>query len=238
MLSAHPNDPPRLPQRLSGIFFRPRATMRAAVSSRAWAGVWLLGLIVWAACGTALLSTAVGQQALVDERVRVVEGFGGDVTDAQYAAWQARPPVAVYLTSGARWWLLPPVTLAVAAGLVGLARRAGAPAPFAAALAVVTHANVVLVAQQVAMTPLHYLRESLTGVSNVAALLPMVEEGSAPALWLGAIDLVGVWWLWLLATGVGVMTGRPARASFGWLLAAYAAIAAVGAVVVGLSGGS
>ena len=238
MLSANLNDPLTLPQRLSGVFLRPRATMTAAVSRRAWAGVWVVGLVVWAGCATALLRTEVGQQALVDERVRVVEGFGGDVTDETYAAWQADPPLATYLTSGGRWWLLPPVTLVVAVGLAALARRGGATVPFAAALAVVTHANVVLVAQQVVLTPLHYLRESLTGVSNVAALLPMVEEGTAAALWLGAIDLAGVWWLWLLATGVGVMTGRPARASFGWLLAAYAAIAAAGAVVVGLSGGS
>ena len=36
-------------------------------------GTWAFILIVWAVCGWWLLSTDIGQQALVDERVRVIE---------------------------------------------------------------------------------------------------------------------------------------------------------------------
>lgn len=229
---------PALPRRLAGMVVGPTQTLTAAIAHGAWATVWLAGLLLWAGAAGALLSTPVGQQALVDERVRVVEAFGGEVDDATYEAWQAQPPVLTYLTSGGRVWLLPPVTLAVALGLLGAARRHGARVSFRQMLAVVTHANVVLVLQQLAATPLHYGRESLTGASNVAALVPMVEEGTALALWLGSVDLFGLWWLWLLAVGLGLVTARPSRGWFLRLVAAYFVLAAVAALVVGLTGGS
>jgi len=229
---------PAPPRRVLGMLVRPAATLTAAIAHGAWATVWLSGLLLWAAAATALLSTPVGQQALVDERVRVVEAFGGEVDDATYAAWQAQPPVLVYLTSGGRVWLLPPVTLAVAAGLLAAARRYGARVSYRQMLAVVTHASVVLVLQQLLAAPLHYGRESLTGAWNLAALLPMVEEGTALALWLGSVDVFGLWWLWLLAVGLGLVTGRSSRGWFVRLVAAYFAIAALAALVVGLTGGS
>lgn len=228
---------PTLPSRLAGMVTRPRATLTAAVAHRAWAAVWVAGLALWAASGAWVVATDVGRQALVDERVRVVEAFGGDVDDAAYAALQDRPPVLAYLTSGGRVWLLPPVTLAVAGGLVGLLRWRAARGHFSQLLAVVTHANVALVVQQLLSSPLHYGRESLTSVSNLAALLPMIEEGTALAHWLGSVDVFGLWWLWLLALGLGIVAGRPARAFLGWLIAAYAGVAAVAALAVGLSGG-
>ena len=227
-----------VPSRFAGMVTRPGATLATAIAHRAWAGMWLAGLLLWAAAGAWLLSTPVGQQALVDERVRVIEVFGGQVTDAEYEVWQARPPLLTYLTSGGRPWLLPPVTLIVAGGLLALARSRGAGGSFAQMLAIVTHANVVLVVQQLLTTPLHYGRESLTSVSNLAALLPMVEEGTPLALWLGTIDVFGLWWLWLLALGLGIVSARPARGFFGWLIAAYAIVAALGALAVGLSGGA
>ena len=47
-------------------------------------------LLAVAVCGGLLLSTPVGRQALVDERVRVIEALGGRVDDAAYAALQAQ----------------------------------------------------------------------------------------------------------------------------------------------------
>lgn len=226
-----------VPVRFAAMLTRPRATLAAATAHRAWVGIWVAGLLVWAAAGGLLLSTPVGQQALVDERVRVIEAFGGEVTDPAYEALQARPPLVAYLTSGGRLWLLPPVTLAVAVGLLALVRARGDGGSFAQMLTIVAHANVVLVVQQLTATPLHYARESLTSISNLAALLPMVEEGTPLALWLGTIDLFGLWWLWLLALGLDLVAGRPARGFFGWLAAAYAVVATIGALAVGLSGG-
>jgi hypothetical protein len=102
--------------RVAGVLFRPRVTMAEICARPTWAPGWLLMLVVWAACGTWLISTPVGQQALVDERVRIVEAFGGTLDEAEYASLLARPPWQMYFTSGGRLLLTPPVTLLVAGG--------------------------------------------------------------------------------------------------------------------------
>ena len=76
--------------------------MDEVVRHPAFITTWVLVLLAVAVCGGLLLSTEVGRQALVDERVRVTEALGGRVDDAEYARLQADPPLLVYLTSGGR----------------------------------------------------------------------------------------------------------------------------------------
>src|SRR5687767_275637 len=101
-------------RRVVGVIVRPRLTMAALVAKPAWLDTWLLILAVFAGCGAWLLSSDIGQQALVDERVRVIEAFGGSVDDAAYSALQANPPWWVYFTSAGRLLLTPEVTLLAA----------------------------------------------------------------------------------------------------------------------------
>lgn len=225
-------------RRVSGVLWQPRVTMAAVVQHPTFITAWIVVLLVVAACGAALLSTRVGRQALVDERVRVVEALGGRVDDAAYGALQADPPTLVYLTSGGRLLLTPPITLFVALGLVVLARANGARVRYVVALAIAVHASVVLALQQVVATPLHYVRESLTSPTNIAGLMPMLEEGSWPARLLGSVDVFGLWWMWVLAIGLAVATGMPARRYFWKLLVVYVGIAAVVATVFAVLGGS
>src|SRR5688572_32042499 len=109
-------------RRVTGVLMHPRATMAEVVRHPAFITTWVVVLLVVAVSGGLLLSTPVGQQALVDERVRVTEAVGGRVDDATYAGLQNDPPVSIYLTSGGRLLLTPPVTVAVALGLMVLAR--------------------------------------------------------------------------------------------------------------------
>ena len=51
--------------------------MTEVASRPAFALVWVAILAVLAVCAFALLSTSVGRQGLVDERVRVIEALGG-----------------------------------------------------------------------------------------------------------------------------------------------------------------
>ena len=197
---------------------------------------WAVLLAIWAAAAWVLLGAPVGRQALVDERVRVVEAVGGTVNDATYAALQANPPYWVYASSGGRALLFPAVTLAVAAGLylwVGR-RHAG----WLASLSVAVHASVALVAQQVVATPLHFVRESLTSPFNLAALLPFFDEGSLPARFFGTVELFGLWWVWLLAIGCAALARRQARNFVVPLLGVYVGVAGVIAALVVLTGGS
>jgi len=219
------------------VLLHPRATMAEVVSQPAFISTWIAVLAVVGLCGALLLSTPTGRQALVDERVRVVEAMGGRVDDGSYAAWQKNPPWFVYATSGGRLLITPVATVLVSIGLIALARLDGASLPLATALAVTVHASVVLALQQVIVTPLHFVRESLTSPTNLAGLLPMLEEGSWPARLLGSIDVFGMWWLFLLAVGLGVATGKPGRHYLWRLGAVYVGIAAVVASVFAVTGG-
>ncbi|MEO8679733.1 MAG: YIP1 family protein [Vicinamibacterales bacterium] len=214
-------------RRVAGVLWHPRSTMAEVVRHPAFTTTWIALLLVVAICGAIFLSTPVGRQALVDERVRVIEALGGRVDDATYAALQANPPALVYLTSGGRLLLTPPVTFFVALALMGLARLDRAVVRLKPAMAIAVHASVVLALQQVVATPLHYLRESLTSPTNLSGLLPMLDEGSWPARWLGSIDVFGLWWIWLLAVGLGAATHRPGRGYLWKLLLAYVGIAAI-----------
>ena len=199
---------------------------------------WAVILAIWLAAGGWLLSRPVGRQAVVDERVRVVEALGGRVDDGQYRAWQADPPWSVYFASGGRALLLPVTTVTVATGLFVWLRRRTPGLRFVAALSVAVHASVVLALQQVLATPLHVVRESLTSPFNLAAILPLFDEGSLPARILGTVELFGLWWALLLAVGAAVLGGGRTRRYLGPVLGVYLGVAVAVAAVVGLMGGS
>ncbi|MGE0464502.1 MAG: YIP1 family protein [Vicinamibacterales bacterium] len=223
---------------IAGVLWRPRSTMAALVATPTYLAAWLVLLVIGLSLAAALLRTNIGRQALVDERVRVIEALGGRVDDERYARLQNSPPYGAYVTSGGRLLLTPPVTLLVAAGLMALARTDGARLPWAAAMAVSVHASAALVVQQLVATPLHFLRESITSPTNLAVFLPMLEEGTVAARVFGSIDLFGLWWMWLLALGVAAATGRPARRYLGRLLGVYVLVAVMVAAGMAVIGGS
>jgi hypothetical protein len=223
-------------RRVTGVLMHPRATMAEVVRHPAFITTWLVVLLAVGVCGGLLLSTPVGRQALVDERVRVTEALGQRVDDAEYARLQANPPVSVYLTSGGRLLVTPPVTLLVAAGLLLLARLDGASLSYVTALAIAVHATVVLALQQMLATPVHYAYESLTSPFNVAGLLRVFDEGTWPARLFGTIDLFGLWWMWLLSAGLAAATARPSRRYVWRLMAVYVGVAAIVAAVFAVMG--
>jgi hypothetical protein len=199
---------------------------------------WLLILIAFAVSGAALLSTDIGRQALVDERVRVIESFGGTVDDRFYAALQAHPPTWIYLASGGRLLLTPAATLLVAAACWAIARTDNRAVTFKQALSIVVHASVVLAIGQIVATPINYVRESLTSPLNLAAVFPLADEGTVVSRIFGAIDLFVVWWMALLAMGLSALTRRRARKYALSLAAVYVGFAAVIAGVITAAGGS
>lgn len=224
-------------RRIAGVVTRPRATLAELVGQPVWAATWVFILVVWTICGWWLLSTDVGQQALVDERVRVIESFGGTVTEPEYAALVAEPPWWVYFTSGGRLLLTPVFTLLIAIALWVVARREGAPVRFAQALAVTVQSSVVLLIGQLVATPLHYVRESLTSPLNAAAVLPLMEDGTAPTRFFGVMDVFAVWWAVLLAVGLSTLTDRPTRRYLVPIALLFAGFAMVMAIVLAVTGG-
>ena len=225
-------------RRLAGVVSRPRTTLAEVVLAPKWAVTWSVILGIWALAGAGLLSTDVGRQALVDERVRAVEAFGGTIDDVEYASLEASPPWWVYAASGSRMLLTPPVTLITAVAVWLAARRDGTDATFSQALALVVHANVALLVGQLIATPLHYVRESLTSPLHLAAILPLMEEGSPQARFFGTMDLFALWWAGLLAVGLSVLTGQRVGRYLAPLAAVFAVFAAVVAVAVMAMGGA
>jgi Yip1 domain len=225
-------------RRVAGIVLRPRSTLAELVRRPVWVDTWFFILIVTGVGAGAFLSTDVGRQAVVDERVRVVETFGGSVTDADYAAMQARPPWWVYFISGGRLLATPAITVLVAAACRAVARADGVDARFTQALAIVVHASVVLVIGQAIVMPLHYVRESLTSPLNFAAILPGMDEGTLPARFFGSIDLFAVWWLALVVTGLSVLTRRGVRRYAVSVATVYLGFAALMTGVIAAIGGN
>ena len=130
------------------------------------------------------------------------------------------------------------MTLAAAVGLWLVARADGAAVRFQQALSLAVHASVVLLLGQLLATPLHYMRESLTSPLNLAAVLPLMEDGTIAARVAGSLDLFALWWAALLAMGLSVLTGRR-TSRYVWPIAAlYVALAAVAAAVTTAMGGS
>ena len=225
-------------RRIAGMVVRPRATLAEVVQAPAWLTIWAVVLLVWLVGGGALLSTDVGKLALVDERVRAVEAFGGRVSDGEYAAMLVTPPWWVYLVSGSRTLLTPPVTVLSALVVLFVARADGVRATFAQAMAIAVYATVVLVLGQVFATPQHYIRESLTTPLTLAAILPLIEEGSIAARFFGTIDVFALWWMGLLALGLSVLTGRRLGRYLWPLLALYVSLAVVLAAMLAVMGGA
>ena len=223
-------------RRVLGVLMRPRATMDEVVRHPTFITTWVLVLLALAVCGGLLLSTEVGRQALVDEHVRVAEALGQRVDDAEYARLQADPPLLVYLTSGGRLLVTPPMTLLAALGLVVLARLDRVGVSMKSALAIAVHATVVLALQQLVATPLHYVQESLTSPTTVAGLLRTFDEGSWPSRLFGTIDVFGLWWMWLLSVGLSAATAKPTRRYLWRLLAVYVGVAAIVAAVFAIFG--
>jgi hypothetical protein len=222
--------------RVTGVLVHPRATMAEVVRHPAFITTWVAVLLAVILCGGLLLSTEIGQQALVDERVRVTEALGHRVDDAEYARLQADPPMLVYLTSGGRLLLMPLTTLVVAAGLLLLARVDGVKVTYVTALAIAVHATVVLAVQQLVALPFHYVQEALTSPTTVAGVLRIFDEGTWAARLFGTIDVFGLWWMWLLSVGLAAAAGKPTRRYFLRLLAVYVGVAVIVAVVFAVMG--
>jgi hypothetical protein len=232
-----------------GVIRRPRTTLRGVAAAPRWAGLLLLLWLVTAAANAALLSTAVGKQALVDQWERTAIAFGAPVDDAQYAEFQrlseTGPLYAVVtaLASG------PLATFAVALLIFwagrgvqrGAAGVAGGPAPGPAmrqVLAVAAHAGVILALRQLVAAPLNYSRETLASPTSLSLFFTMVDEASPLARFFGALDLFVLWWVLVLAIGVAALYGIPVRRALYPLLGVYLAVALLLAASMAVMGGS
>lgn len=236
--SLSPDKSPML-ARVIGIIRRPPVTFRAVVAEPRWAGLLLLLFSVNFGVNAVFLTTPVGRQALVDQWERTALAFGQKVDAARYAEFQdvSRHGVAyaavIQLVRG------PVAAVALAALLYGaFTVLTGEKRAFGQVMAVVVHSTVILTLHAIVAVPSHYVQESVASPTTLVQLFPVTNASSPVARLLGAIDLFVVWWLVVLALGLGILYGRRTWRIAALLTGVYAGVALALAAAMTILGGT
>jgi hypothetical protein len=222
---AEPSKGKGLFARVIGVFVSPRATFADVAARPRALGVLALGLFVVVVGLYTLLSTEVGQQAWLDQQVQQSEAFGRTIPDAQYQGMERIAPYIGYIAAGG-YLVVIPIFLAILAGiLLGVFNALlGGDASFKQVFAIVCHAGLITVLQTVFAMPLDYVRESLSSPTTLGVFVPFLDEKSFLSRLLGTIDLFQIWWLVVLAIGLGVLFKRRTGPIATSLLTVYAVI--------------
>jgi hypothetical protein len=229
--------PKSLVARFIGIITSPKETFRSVVAHPRWLGMLVLVCVGMAALVGGYMFTKVGQQAWLD--AATTSGLRGPVTDQQYAAMEKIAPYAGYFGIG-QMLLVTPIIFLITSGILFAVFNAalGGTGTFKQVFSVVVHSSAVSLLGQMYTMPMNYARGTLSSASNLAVLLPMIDETSFLGRLLGMVDLFILWWLLVLAIGLGVLYRRRTQPIAWSLLAVYAVIALVVAVIRSRMGGA
>ncbi len=179
------------------------------------------------AFGAALpMTTEAGKQAAVDQQVASLESFGMQVTDEQYAQFQKGTAILPYMTAGSVVIGGLIMALIIAGILFAIFNAAlGGDATYKQILSVLVHASVITALGQLFTGPLNYFRGAVTSATSLGALLPMLDDESFVGKLAGTIDIFIIWWVLVLAIGLGVLYRRKTQPIATTLFGVYAVIA-------------
>lgn len=225
--------------RFIGIITSPRATFQDVAAHPKWVAMFALTVAITVVCTSGPMFTEWGQQAALDQQVRMMESFGQTIDDAAYARMQTGMKFAKY-TSGVAIIIFSPIMLLITSTIfyVIFSVAMGGTATFKQQMAINVHAGVIPTLALLFAAPLNYARGSLTSTTNFAVFFPMLDENSFAARVLGVIDLFWIWYVIVLAIGLAVLYKRRTQPVAIGLLAFYALIAVCIAVIKGMFGGS
>jgi len=226
-----------LPARVWGILTSPRETFVDVVARPRWFGMAALVLIITAISTGVFFSTQVGQTAWLDQLVEQARKSGQEMPEAQWAAMQKMASYMGLIYAGATL-LLGPLMWLIISGLLFVVFNVamGGTATFRQLFAVFVHSTAVTLLQTLFVTPLNYVRESITSATNLAVFLPMLDESSFLAKFLGTIDLFLVWWIVILSIGLAVLFKRKTGPIAAGLFVIYGVIAVIVAAFWGRGG--
>ena len=212
--------------RVIGVLTSPRATYADVAARPLWLGVLIVVLAATIGSSTWLLSTEVGQRAVIDQQLQTAEAFGRPITDAQYEQLERFAPYSVYVAAVSQLVFLPLIALVIAGLAFAIFTGGlGANATFRQVFAVVAFSCVLTGLRSVFSTPLNYARESLSSPTTLMAVLPFFADNTFVARLLGSIDLFYIWWLTNLAIGLGVLFKHRTAPIAATMLVVYGAIA-------------
>jgi len=173
--------------------------------------VLLFVIVVVAGATSAFLATAPGQEALRDQmdvQLRMVESLGVTITDEAYARAEQGLDRAVYTTPISQAIFIPILTAVIAVVfLVIFSMLMGGDARYKQVFAVVAHSGVITAVQVLFTMPLSYVTARFA-TANLGVFVPMLEETTFVATFLGYIELFRLWGCINLAIGIGVLYKR------------------------------
>jgi hypothetical protein len=220
---------PGLFARFVGVIFSPRETFAAVAARPRWLGIMAITLVVAAACQYVILSSPELQDNIINQQIRAMEAQG-PVSDAQIAGVETFIGFLPRIYVGATLILGPLFTAIIAGILVWIfSMLMGGNGTFKQVYAVVTHSGVVSMLSGILSAALVLAGVPPSGVrppgANLGVFVPMLEETSFVTVMLTTIDLVLVWWLITLATGLAVLYKRRTGSIATALIAVYVVIA-------------
>lgn len=224
--------------RMVGVVVSPRATFERIVAAPGWIVPLALVTLIVVGVTYAFLSTEVGQTALLDQQVRQMENFGLQISEQQYRQMEQGLPMTAVITAISQIVMIPVVTLVIAGILFGVFNALlGGSASFKQVAAIVTYSGAITIIQQLFVAPLNYARGSMSSATNLAVFTPFLDEANIVARFLGTIDLFIVWWLVVLAIGLGVLFRRRTAPIFSAFMGLYFVIALVIALAMRAASG-
>jgi len=230
--------PKGLAARFLGIITAPRDTFTSVAAHPRWFGIFALTTVIVAICSAAPMFTDAGREAALDRQVSQMQSFGMQVNDQMYERMQQGMKTAPYTTAGAILVFAPIMAVVFTGILFALFNGVlGGEASFKQLFAVWAHASVISALGQLFTAPINLARGAIGSATSMAVLLPMIEEGSFFGRLLGMIDLFVIWWLLVLAIGLGVLYRRRTQPIAYGLFGVYALIAVVAAAIMSRLGG-
>jgi len=225
--TAQPAPQPGLLARMFGVLTSPRETFAAVAARPRWLGVMAITLAITATCQYVIFSSPDIQDAMIAQATR-----NPNVSDAQVAATEQFIPRLPAIFAGATLFL-GPVFTAIIGGILLLifSTLMGGAATFKQVYSVVAHSGVVSMLSGLLSAGLIMIGAPPTGPNppgaNLGIFVPMLEETSFVTQFLSAIDLVLVWWVVTLSTGLAVLYKRRTFGIAATLLCIYVLFALV-----------
>ncbi len=200
---------PGLLARAVGIVTAPGAMFVHVVRTPKVGGMlFLVSLLMGLASGLPQF-TERGRAAALEMQAQSMETFGVTVSDEMYAQMRQRSQsnLGAYMAIVGTFIGVPFVAVLLTALLwAAFNTILGGTASFKQVMAVLAHSQIISALGAVFAAPIMYARGVMSsGVANLGALLPMLDETSFLARFLGMIDLFMVWWVVVLAIGLAAL---------------------------------
>jgi hypothetical protein len=228
-----------LAARFIGIITSPKATFASVVAHPKWLGMLAVTTVLIAAFSALPLTTPAGRQAGLDQQVESMKSLGFEVNDQMYEQMEKSSQMAPYTTGISVLFISPIFTVVVAGILFAIFNAAmGGEASFKQVFTVLVHASAVSALSTVFSGIINYFRGGVSSAANLGALLPMLPQGSFVANLLGTVDVFLIWYIIVLAMGLAVLYRRRTQPIAISLMAFYAVIAVIIAVVKSRAGGA